>query len=63
MQDEHRLARFVTAQEKVFAIVLGELEAGRKRSHWMWFVFPQMLGLGRSETARLLRHCLARGST
>ncbi|CAO3431273.1 DUF1810 domain-containing protein [Azospirillum doebereinerae] len=45
------LQRFVTAQEPVFATVLEELRAGRKRSHWMWFVFPQRRGLGRSETA------------
>jgi uncharacterized protein (DUF1810 family) len=47
------LQRFVTAQAPVFATVLDELRAGRKRSHWMWFVFPQLRGLGRSATARL----------
>jgi uncharacterized protein (DUF1810 family) len=45
------LERFVTAQEPVFERVLGELRAGRKRSHWMWFVFPQLRGLGRSPMA------------
>ena len=52
MQDDHNLGRFLAAQESVFASVLDELKAGRKRSHWMWFVFPQLAGLGRSETAR-----------
>lgn len=46
------LERFVEAQERVWPDVQAELEAGRKRSHWMWFVFPQIAGLGRSETAR-----------
>ena len=46
------LDRFVTAQNPVYAKALGELRAGRKQSHWMWFVFPQLDGLGRSPTAR-----------
>jgi uncharacterized protein (DUF1810 family) len=46
------LQRFVEAQEPVFASVLQELSSGAKRSHWMWFIFPQLRGLGRSETAR-----------
>jgi len=46
------LDRFVAAQEGVYGPALGELREGRKRSHWMWFVFPQLAGLGRSETAR-----------
>ncbi|WP_144095251.1 DUF1810 domain-containing protein [Croceicoccus sediminis] len=46
------LDRFVTAQEGVFPIALAELRAGNKRSHWMWFIFPQIAGLGRSATAR-----------
>ena len=45
------LDRFVVAQEPVFRVVLDELEAGRKRTHWMWFVFPQLRGLGQSPTA------------
>ena len=57
MQDPHNLARFVDAQEAVIDDVLAELEAGRKRSHWMWFVFPQIAGLGVSATAR--RYALA----
>ena len=50
--DSHDLARFVSAQEPVFAQVLAELRAGAKSSHWMWFVFPQLKALGRSATAR-----------
>jgi uncharacterized protein (DUF1810 family) len=46
------LERFVKAQEGVHAQAMAELHAGRKRSHWMWFVFPQLAGLGRSDTAR-----------
>lgn len=50
--DPFNLRRFISAQEPVYHTVLAELRAGRKRSHWMWFVFPQLAGLGRSETAR-----------
>jgi len=46
------LDRFVAAQSPVYAQVLAELRAGRKRSHWIWFVFPQLDGLGCSPTAR-----------
>lgn len=46
------LERFVAAQEPVYAQALAELHAGAKRSHWMWFIFPQLAGLGRSATAR-----------
>jgi uncharacterized protein (DUF1810 family) len=49
--DRFDLERFVSAQAPVFASVLAELQAGRKRTHWMWFVFPQLRGLGRSSTA------------
>lgn len=45
------LARFAQAQDRVWPAVLAELGAGRKASHWMWFVFPQLRGLGRSATA------------
>jgi uncharacterized protein (DUF1810 family) len=45
------LQRFVDAQEPVYATVLRELTQGAKRSHWMWFVFPQLKALGRSATA------------
>jgi uncharacterized protein (DUF1810 family) len=49
------LARFVTAREDggTYATALAELRSGRKRSHWMWFVLPQLVNLGRSATARL----------
>jgi uncharacterized protein (DUF1810 family) len=50
MEDEH-LDRFVAAQAGTYAQALAELKAGRKQSHWMWFVFPQFAGLGRSPTA------------
>jgi uncharacterized protein (DUF1810 family) len=47
-----RLERFVSAQESAYARALDELRGGEKRSHWIWFVFPQIAGLGRSEMAR-----------
>ena len=50
-KDPFGLDRFVEAQSRVYDTVLAELRAGRKRSHWMWFVFPQLRGLGRSPTA------------
>jgi uncharacterized protein (DUF1810 family) len=46
------LDRFVAAQRGSYDTALAELRAGRKRSHWMWWIFPQIAGLGRSETAR-----------
>jgi uncharacterized protein (DUF1810 family) len=49
--DPYDLQRFVAAQEPVFSTALAELRAGRKRTHWMWFIFPQLRGLGRSPTA------------
>jgi uncharacterized protein (DUF1810 family) len=49
--DPFDLQRFVDAQARVYAEVLDELRAGRKRSHWIWFVFPQIAGLGGSATA------------
>jgi len=51
MTDPFDLERFVTAQEPLFDRVLSELRAGRKRTHWMWFIFPQLRGLGRSSMA------------
>jgi uncharacterized protein (DUF1810 family) len=45
------LERFVTAQQPVYAQVLAELRQGRKTSHWMWFIFPQIAGLGDSATS------------
>lgn len=47
----YHLARFVDAQAGVYETVLAELRAGRKRSHWMWYIFPQLRGLGNSPTA------------
>jgi len=51
MSDRFDLERFVEAQRSIFPDALAELERGKKTSHWMWFVFPQLAGLGRSETA------------
>jgi uncharacterized protein (DUF1810 family) len=48
----HDLDRFVQAQAATYDRALAELRAGRKTSHWMWFVFPQIAGLGRSPTAQ-----------
>ena len=68
MADPFNLERFVSAQAAVFPQVLAELRAGEKRSHWIWFIFPQMKGLGHSsqseyygigsleEAAAYLRH-------
>ncbi|MGP4054673.1 DUF1810 domain-containing protein [Mycobacterium sp. 4D054] len=50
--DPFDLERFVTAQQRVYPAVLAELRAGSKRSHWIWFIFPQLRGLGRSATAQ-----------
>jgi uncharacterized protein (DUF1810 family) len=52
MDDTFDLQRFVDAQASVYADVLEELADGRKRTHWMWFVFPQIRGLGSSPTAQ-----------
>ena len=52
MSDPHDLQRFLDAQSSIYEQVCGELRTGRKRSHWMWFIFPQIAGLGHSETAR-----------
>ena len=49
--DPYDLQRFVDAQEPVYDAVISELTDGRKRSHWIWFVFPQLRGLGSSPTA------------
>ena len=51
MSEPYDLDRFVTAQQPVYDTVLAELRAGRKRSHWIWFVFPQLSSLGSSPTA------------
>ena len=68
--DAYNLQRFVDAQQSVFDSVLAELKQGRKRGHWIWFIFPQLKGLGHSanseffgiasvqEAAAYLRHPL-----
>ncbi len=50
--DPYNLARFVRAQESAYDAAISELHDGQKVSHWMWFIFPQFVGLGRTETAR-----------
>lgn len=52
MSDPFDLDRFVSAQAMAYDQALGELREGRKRSHWMWFIFPQLRGLGLSQTAQ-----------
>jgi len=51
-KDPYNMRRFLDAQDPVYAQVCSELRAGRKRSHWMWFIFPQIQGLGYSPLAR-----------
>jgi len=51
MDDAYKLERFIRAQALVYEQVAAELHAGCKRSHWMWFIFPQLAGLGRSAMA------------
>ena len=53
LDDPHNLQRFVTAQAGVYTQALEELKRGRKQSHWMWFVFPQIAGLGSSPIAQV----------
>ena len=50
--DLFNLQRFVSAQEGVYSDVLAELQSGQKRTHWMWFIFPQLDGLGYSATSK-----------
>ena len=52
MNDPINLSRFVAAQEEDYTQALAEIRRGRKRSHWMWYVFPQFAGLGHSPTSR-----------
>jgi uncharacterized protein (DUF1810 family) len=52
MDDPFDLARFVNAQQQIYARALDEVRAGAKRSHWMWFIFPQIAGLGHSPMAQ-----------
>ena len=51
-RDPFDLSRFVAAQDPIYPEALSEIRAGHKRTHWMWFVFPQAIGLGTSPTAR-----------
>jgi len=51
MSDSYNLQRFVDAQKSIYEQVLYELELGKKSSHWIWYIFPQIQGLGRSWTA------------
>ncbi len=52
MSDAYNLHRFLDAQERTYDTVLAELRAGRKTSHWIWFIFPQIAGLGHSAMAQ-----------
>jgi uncharacterized protein (DUF1810 family) len=52
MNNEKAFQRFIDAQQADFPIALSEIKNGRKRSHWMWYIFPQIQGLGYSETSR-----------
>jgi len=52
MTDPYDLDRFVAAQAGSYQTALGEIRRGAKRSHWMWYIFPQVAGLGRSDMAR-----------
>lgn len=52
-QDPESLDRFVAAQDRAYSVALSELERGRKESHWMWFIFPQLRGLGQSAMSHL----------
>jgi uncharacterized protein (DUF1810 family) len=52
LNDPFDLGRFLSAQKPVYDRVLSEIRSGRKRTHWMWFIFPQLDGLGFSSTAR-----------
>jgi uncharacterized protein (DUF1810 family) len=52
-RDAFDLARFIAAQGDAYAAAISELKAGRKRTHWIWYIFPQLRGLGTSEMARV----------
>jgi uncharacterized protein (DUF1810 family) len=52
MEINYDLERFITAQDEVYQTVLSELRSGHKKTHWMWFIFPQVAGLGTSEISR-----------
>ena len=50
--EDYNIERFVEAQDKVFSVVKQELREGKKRSHWMWYIFPQIKGLGRTPISK-----------
>lgn len=52
MEDRYKLVRFLEAQNQVYLKAVSEIKKGQKESHWMWFIFPQLTGLGFSENAR-----------
>lgn len=52
MSNEAHLQRFLNAQQSHYSMALSEIKNGKKRSHWMWYIFPQIQGLGLSETSR-----------
>ena len=52
MAKENNLKRFIDAQEADYSVALSEIKKGRKQSHWMWYIFPQIQGLGFTETSR-----------
>lgn len=51
MEDKYKLTRFLDAQNQMYLSALSEIRKGRKQTHWMWFIFPQLKGLGKSSTA------------
>lgn len=52
VQDDYNISRFKDAQERIYPIALRELKEGQKRSHWMWYIFPQLKGLGYSYNSK-----------
>jgi len=60
MTDPSELQRFLDAKAPAYPRVLAELRRGRKQSHWMWFIFPQLAGLAHSAVAQRLRYRLSR---
>lgn len=52
MRDKYNLERFIKAQDKCYDTVLNELRNGKKQTHWMWYIFPQIIGLGMSEISK-----------
>lgn len=52
MDSEYNLDRFITAQKRDYQVALMEIKDGHKRSHWMWYIFPQLVDLGYSDTAK-----------